>query len=152
MLIITKCHKETFFDLNEEEKISILDLLNKCKKFLDDNGLKHNADLRQGSEGIEFNIRVFEKVQKVYFTDKVYYHYVFNPNSISAKHDEKNHYYVIKCFEEIKRQIEVSDNRETLEALFYNRFAYVVVAAAISGYFSPSNTQKYLEKKKNVYV
>ena len=36
MLIITKCHKETFFDLSEEEKISILDLLNKCKKFLDD--------------------------------------------------------------------------------------------------------------------
>lgn len=119
------------------------------KKFLDDNGLKHNADLRQGSEGIEFNIRVFEKVQKAYFTDKVYYHYIFNPNSISAKHDEKNHYYVIKCFEEIKRQIEVSDNRETLEELFYNRFAYVVVAAAISGYFSPSNTQKYLEKKKS---
>ena len=117
------------------------------KKFLDENRLVHNAGLRQGSEGIEFNIRVFEKVKKAYFTDIVYYHYIFNPNSISAKHDEKNHYFVIKCFEEIKRQIEMSDNREALEKLFYNRFAYVVVAAAISGYFSPGNEQKFQDKK-----
>lgn len=119
------------------------------RNFLVDNGLEHNSELRQGSEGIEFNVRVFEKVKKVYFTDKIYYHYIFNPNSISAKHDEKNHYFVIKCFEEIKRQIEKSDNREQLENIFYNRFAYVIVATAISGYFSPVNKQKYLEKRKS---
>ena len=43
------------------------------RKFLNDNQLEHNSELRQGSEGIEFNIRVFEKVKKVYFTDKKYY-------------------------------------------------------------------------------
>ena len=32
--------------------------------------------------------------------------------------------------------------------LFYNRFAYVVVAAAISGYFSPTNKEKYKVQKK----
>lgn len=119
------------------------------KRFLDENGLIHNAELRQGSEGIEFNIRVFEKVKKAYFTDKIYYHYIFNPNSISAKHDEKNHYFVIKCFEEIKKQIERSDNREELEEVFYNRFCYVIVAAAVSGYFSPSNRQCFKEKKRS---
>ena len=118
------------------------------RSFLVDNELEHNAELRQGSEGIEFNIRVFEKVNRAYFTDHIYYHYIFNPNSISAKHDEKNHYFVIKCFEEIKRQIDISDNKEELEKLFYNRFAYVVVAAAISGYFSPANSQAYNKKKK----
>ena len=117
------------------------------REFLVENKLEHNAALRQGSEGIEFNIRVFEKVQKSYFTDKVYYHYIFNPNSISAKHDEKNHYFVIKCFEEIKRQIELSQNREDLEKVFLNRFAYTVVAAAISSYFSPANPVSYKEKK-----
>lgn len=117
------------------------------RSFLVDNELEHNAELRQGSEGIEFNIRVFEKVNRAYFTDHIYYHYIYNPNSISAKHDEKNHYFVIKCFEEIKRQIGKSDNREKLEELFYDRFAYVVVAAAISGYFSPVNKQKYKDKK-----
>lgn len=119
------------------------------KKFLDENRLEHNSELRQGSEGIEFNIRVFEKVKKAYFTDHIYYHYIYNPNSISAKHDEKNHYFVIKCFEEIKRQIEKSDNRKILEGLFYDRFAYVIVAAAISGYFSPANKQKYSDQKKS---
>lgn len=116
------------------------------RNFLVDNGLEHNAELRQGSEGIEFNIRVFEKVKRAYFTDQIYYHYIYNPNSISAKHDEKNHYFVIKCFEEIKKQIDKSDSREKLEKLFFNRFAYVVVAAAISGYFSPANKQKYINK------
>ena len=119
------------------------------RSFLVDNELEHNAELRQGSEGIEFNIRVFEKVNRAYFTDHIYYHYIYNPNSISAKHDEKNHYFVIKCFEEIKRQIEKSDNRERLEDLFYDRFAYVIVAAAISGFFSPSNKQKYSDQKKS---
>lgn len=116
------------------------------RNFLVDNRLEHNVELRQGSEGIEFNIRVFEKVKRAYFTDQIYYHYIYNPNSISAKHDEKNHYFVIKCFEEIKRQIEKSDNRKALESMFYNRLAYVIVATAISGYFSPTNKQKYHEK------
>ena len=122
------------------------------KKFLDKYHLKHNAELRQGSEGIEFNIRVFEKVSKTYFTNQIYYHYIYNPNSISAKHDEKNHFYVIDCFKEIKKQIEVSQNRYALEKMFYNRFAYVIVATAISGYFSPANKQKFSKKKKRFKV
>lgn len=121
------------------------------KSLLDNYGIEHNEILRQGSEGIEFNIRLFEHIKKAYFTDKVYYHYIFNPNSISAKHNERNHYFVIKCFEEIEKQIELSDNREALSKLFYKRFSYVVVAAAISGYFSPDNTQKFKEKKKSFF-
>ncbi len=117
------------------------------KRVLDEYHLEHNAELRQGSEGIEFNIRLFERIRSAVFTDHVYYHYVFNPDSISAKHDEKNHYYVIRCFEEIKNQIAQSKNREALQARFYNRFAYVIVATAISGYFSPANPQRYVERK-----
>lgn len=35
-LIITKRHTETFFDTTKEEQIAMLELLNKCKKFIDD--------------------------------------------------------------------------------------------------------------------
>ena len=118
------------------------------KSVLDENDIEHKAELRQGSEGIEFNIRLFEVIKSAVFTDIVYYHYIFNPNSISAKHDEKNHYFVIRCFEEIKREISVSTNREALEDRFYKRFAYVVVATAISGYFSPANRVSFYEQKK----
>lgn len=119
------------------------------KELLDREGIEHKEALRQGSEGIEFNIRLFERITSAFFTDKVYYHYVYNPNSISAKHDEKNHQYVIRCFEEIEKQIQRSSNREALEALFYTRFAYVVVAAAISGYFSPANPQSFPDRKRS---
>ena len=117
------------------------------KAVLDRNEIEHNEELRQGSEGIEFNIRLFEKIDSAYFTDTIYYHYIFNPNSISAKHNEQNHIFVIKCFEEIKKQIAISDNRNALEELFYQRFAYVVVATAISGYFSPINNEKYSHQR-----
>lgn len=119
------------------------------KELLDKEHIEHKADLRQGSEGIEFNIRLFEAVSSAVFTDKVYYHYVYNPNSISAKHDEKNHYYVIQCFEEIKREISRSENQKELEKRLFKRFAYVIVAAAVSGYFSPANPEKYALQKKS---
>ena len=118
------------------------------KNVLDRFHIEHNEILRQGSEGVEFNIRLFEHIQSAYFTNNVYYHYIYNPNSISAKHDEKNHYLVIRCFEEIQKQISASENKVSLEKFFYNRFAYVVVAAAISGYFSPANKEKYRVQKK----
>lgn len=119
------------------------------KSILDENHIEHNPALRQGSEGIEFNIRLFEKIKSAAFTDKIYYHYIFNSDSISAKHDEKNHQFVIQCFEEVQKQITKSGNREALEKLFYNRFAYVIVAVAISGYFSPNNPEKYFDRKKS---
>ena len=118
------------------------------KEVLDRYHIEHNEELRQGSEGIEFNVRLFEHIQKAYFTDSVCYHYIYNPNSISAKHDEKNHYFVIRCFEEIQKQIANSANKVELEKRFYNRFCYTVIAAAISGYFSPVNKVGYFEQKK----
>lgn len=116
------------------------------RDFLKQHGITHNAELRQGSEGIEFNIRLFEQVNKVYFTSEIGYHYVYNPNSISAKHNEKNHYYVLRCFEEIKKQITKSANQEKLQDRFYHRIAYIVVSSAITGFFSPVNPQSYKEK------
>ena len=57
------------------------------------------------------------------------------------------HYYVIRCFEAIKDDIAQSKNKD-LETMFYTRFVYVVIATAITGYFSPRNKQLYIERKK----
>ena len=35
ILVITKRHAVTFFDITNEEQIAIISLLNKCKKYLD---------------------------------------------------------------------------------------------------------------------
>lgn len=35
MLIITKRHAETFFDLSDDEQKSMISLLNKCKEYID---------------------------------------------------------------------------------------------------------------------
>jgi hypothetical protein len=112
------------------------------------NHILHDEKLRQGAEGLEFNLRLFEYLESALFIDEYLYHYIYNENSISAKHDETNHAYVISCFKQIKVLIEQSENRETLEKWFDNRLLYVVITTAISGYFSPNNKESYAIKKK----
>ena len=34
VLIITKRHAETYFDITSEEQMAMIDLLNKCKKYI----------------------------------------------------------------------------------------------------------------------
>ena len=74
--------------------------------------------------------------------------YIYNENSISASHNEANHEFVIKCFEKIKAFIDTSDNKEMLKPWFDNRLLYVIVTTAISGYFNPTNTEPYADKKR----
>lgn len=116
-------------------------VLNVCRIF-------HNEELRQGAEGLEFNIRLFEKISSAVFLDKWLYHYVYNENSISSRHDESNHRFVLNCFRTIKQQVQKSENNEELMRWFNNRLLYVVITTAISGYFSPSNKESYRCKCK----
>lgn len=118
------------------------------RELLIKNKIFHNEELRQGAEGIEFNIRLFEKAQNVLIVKKYLYHYIYNKESISNKHSEKNHYFVLSCFEIIKKYVEQSSNRDKLLQLLYNRMLYVIVTTAISGYFSSTNNEKYSLKKK----
>lgn len=118
------------------------------RSYLAQNGILHDEKLRQGAEGLEFNLRMFEIMESALFIDRSFYHYVYNENSISASHDERNHQYVITCFEKIKTFIESSENREALLPWLDNRLLYVIVTTAISGYFNPENTEPYAEKKR----
>lgn len=118
------------------------------RELLEKYQIKHDAFLRQGAEGLEFNLRLFDKIESAVFTAQPLYHYIYNENSISAHHDEKNHDYVVKCFEKIRAFIETSRQRDVLLNWFNNRLLYVVVTTAISGYFSPMNTEPYRDKKR----
>lgn len=58
------------------------------RKYLMDNQIFHDEILRQGAEGLEFNLRLFEGLEKATFVNMPFYHYIYNENSISASHDE----------------------------------------------------------------
>ncbi len=118
------------------------------RKLLIDNQIFHDEILKQGAEGLEFNLRLFEKLKSATFVNKPFYHYIYNENSISASHNEANHEFVIKCFEKIKIFIDSSDNKDMLKPWFDNRLLYVIVTTAISGYFNPTNTEPYADKKR----
>ena len=117
------------------------------RKFIEKNNIYHDEKLRQGAEGIEFNIRSFSKIKSALFIDKPYYHYIYNDKSITTVHNEKNHASVLKCFKKI--QSEIDKNDIVIMNLFYNRVKYVIITTAISGYFSKTNPEKYsLQKEK----
>lgn len=118
------------------------------KDLLEKHEIYHDELLRQGAEGLEFNLRLFEVVESATFINRPYYHYIYNENSISSKHSEENHAYVIKCFEKIRMFIENSRNRDRLSQWFDNRLLYVIITTAISGYFSPQNPEPYAQKKQ----
>ena len=118
------------------------------REMLVKNNIYHDEILRQGAEGLEFNLRLFEVLDRAVFINKPLYHYIYNENSISASHNEANHEYVIKCFEKIKDFIENSKNKDMLLPWFDNRLLYVIVTTAISGYFNPTNTEPYKDKKR----
>ena len=105
------------------------------RKLLADHQIVHDEALRQGAEGLEFNIRLFEQIE-------------YNENSISSSHSEENHRFVIRCFEKIRDLIEASSNRDRLVPWFDNRLLYVIITTAISGYFNPDNPAPFSEKKK----
>jgi len=117
------------------------------KRILIDNNLFHDEELRQGAEGIVFNLYLFEKIASAMFVNRSFYHYSYNDISISSTHSEINHKYVVSCFERINEYIEKSSNRNTLKEWLNNRLLYVVVTTAVSGYFSPDNKESFKEKK-----
>ena len=118
------------------------------KSLLDKYTIIHDEELRQGAEGIEFNIRLYGHVNRACFIEDELYHYRYNGDSISNKHNENNHYLVLKCFEKIKNEIMEYDNYENLLKKLYERLVFVVLTTAISGYFSPKNKESFRQKKE----
>lgn len=117
------------------------------KELLDKYKIEHVSELRQGAEGIVFNIALFEHVTSAYYLNKKLLHYTHNGNSISHTSSEENNYLILRCFEYIRDYIQNLHNKKELEDALYTRMLYVICTTAISGYFNPNNK---LEKKERV--
>ena len=118
------------------------------RDFLLKNNISHDGKLRQGWEGIEFCVRLFGAAKKILFLEEWWYHYTYNPQSISNVRGEKNNAYVLGCIEKISSEIKAYPNKDELEKWLNNRIMYLVVATAISGYFNPANQESYAIRKK----
>lgn len=116
------------------------------KSVIEKYNIFHDEKLRQGAEGIEFNIRLFSKIRSALFLNETFYHYIYNDESITTIHNEKNHQMVIDCFKKIKS--EINNNDFEIMGWFYNRMKYVILTTAISGYFSDSNKEPYIIQKR----
>lgn len=116
------------------------------KSVIEKYNIYHDEKLRQGAEGIEFNIRLFSKIKSALFLNETFYHYIYNDESITTVHNEKNHQMVIDCFKKIKGEINNDDSE--IMGWFYNRMKYVILTTAISGYFSRSNKEPYKTQKR----
>lgn len=115
------------------------------RSFLFRNNVLHDENLKQGAEGIEFCIRLFEKAKKVMYIDEYLYNYIYNENSISSIPSDKNNEFVIKCFEVIKKEIPFSDTE--YKYWFYNRLKYFIITTFLRNIFNPVNRMKYKERK-----
>ena len=102
-------------------------------------GIRHDDRLKQGAEGLEFSLRAFYHAKKALYVNNYSYHYLFNPNSISKKVDERNTKYLLDCLNVIQEDIDKFDNKEVFTRTLYQRVAYIVIAIAMSTYFHPSN-------------
>ena len=156
--LIYNFKETTFFDKKACEKmqIKILDFNSKLssqwgkfyrKKFIEKNNLYNIESLKQGAEGIEFNIRVFEVANRAVFINEFLYHYRYNENSISSCSTDENNFLILDCFRQIKKTLQKKENYKEILPFYYNRLLYVIVTTAISGYFNPNNTEKYKVKK-----
>lgn len=117
------------------------------RDFLISNDIYHDGGLRQGWEGIEFCVRLFGAAKSILFLEKWWYHYTYNPQSISSVRGEENNAYVLGCMSKVKKEIAGYSNHLELDRWLKNRTLYLVVATAISGYFSPNNTERYHVRK-----
>lgn len=118
------------------------------RDFVEKHKLWHNSKLRQGAEGIEFSLRVFNSTEKALFINQYFTNYRYNEDSISKRIDEKNTTYIIDCFNEIYKYIKKDAKKEYFLPVFYQRILYIIIAVAMSTYFHPKNKESLLLRIK----
>lgn len=64
------------YELHHRARLAYSKLID--RKILLDNQIFHDEVLRQGAEGLEFNLRLFEKLESAIFINKPFYHYIYN--------------------------------------------------------------------------
>ena len=120
------------------------------RKFLLDNNIFHDEDLRQGVEGVLFNLKLFDKLEKAVFIKQPLYHYIYNDESISVKMTEKTIDMMGLGFQRIDSFIETKSNKTFLEENLSLRVLSGIISAILRGYFGPYNKYTYNERKSKM--
>ena len=115
------------------------------REYLINNSIFHDEELKNGVEGLEFNIRMTEKIKGAIFINQFFYHYMYNDLSLSAVVSDRTNYLIIQGFKKIKEYISKTNNQK-LAKLINDRIHYAVITAAISGYFNPANQIRYKQR------
>jgi glycosyltransferase involved in cell wall biosynthesis len=110
------------------------------KAFAENHGLLHNVRLFQGVEGLEFSLRVFALAKDALYIKEYFYHYRYNPISISKRIDKRNTQFIVEGFIEIEKYIsELPDSKRFMQ-VFHQRVLYALIAIAMGTYFRKENT------------
>ena len=101
--------------------------------------IRHDDRLKQGLEGTEFSLRTFYYASRVLFLKEYYNHYLYNPNSISKRIDEKNTQYALDCLKVMSEDVSAFYGHDAFTKALYQRTVYALIAFAMNTYFHPNN-------------
>lgn len=108
----------------------------------------HDDRTKQGMEGIVFAMRSFYYAQKVLFINEYFYHYRYNPSSISKSVSEKNVQCILDCINVMEEDIASFSNREDFKQPMYEKAIYLLLAMAMNTYFHPANQESLFTRTR----
>jgi len=132
------------FDFNKKFSQVFTKLID--REFLLHHKIIHNDTLKQGAEGLVFNMMLTENLSSAIYINQNLYYYSYNENSITHVFNEENNYLILKCFSYMLEYAEICQNKDELKIGIYTRVLYVIITMAISSYFNPSNNMSYSER------
>lgn len=110
------------------------------------NNIKHDTRLKQGMEGIEFSLRTFYNANRILYVNAYWYHYIYNPDSISKLGNEYNAKCLTDCIKVMEKDIEQFTNKDSFIEALYQRTVYAVIATGLSTYFHISVKESLVKK------
>lgn len=114
--------------------------------FAKKNNVTHDSRTKQGLEGNIFAMRSFYYAQKALFINEYFYHYRYNPTSISKSVSEANVKCIIDCLKVMEEDISTFSNKEDFRKPMYDKAIYVILAMAMNTYFHPANTDSLVKR------
>lgn len=111
-------------------------------------GVKHDDRTIQGLEGNIFAMRSFYYARRVLFINEYFYHYRYNPSSISKSVSEKNVQCILDCINVMEEDIARFSNKEDFKQPMYEKAIYLLLAIAMNTYFHPANKESLFTRTK----
>jgi hypothetical protein len=93
-------------------------------------------------------MRSFYYAQKVLFINEYFYHYRYNPSSISKSVSEKNVQCILDCLKVMEEDIASFSNKDDFRQPMYEKAIYLLLAMAMNTYFHPANKESLVNRTR----